>query len=188
MAALAVGDLDAVVTAAAHAAGFDARLHDVFVQGEGDENPRRAPLETPMTDALAACEADIFAQLTALTGDLAAFADAERCQRWHSQGDEPPLMASVGEGRLVCGFGLDVARLDPCCNATVVSGTVPRVGVRLSPFYAHAWAADDVFPLQDADPEAAPEALKDLAACQDARAWVDHVLHCIVVYAITPRE
>ena len=91
-------------------------------------------METPMTDAMAACEADIYAQLTALTADLVAFTAAERRLRWHSQGYEHPLIASVGEGRLVFGFGLDVASLDPCFNATVVSGTVTRVGVSLRPF------------------------------------------------------
>jgi hypothetical protein len=137
MAALAAGDLDAAVTAAAQAAGFDARLHDVFVQGEGDEKPRRAPLETPMTDALAACEAAISAQLTALTGDLVAFTAAERCQRWRSQGSAHPLIVSLGDGDLVYGYGAAVASLVPCLSAVGWDGAVTDVRVRMSTADAH---------------------------------------------------
>jgi hypothetical protein len=160
----------------------------VFVEGEGDEQPKRAPMETPMTDALAACEAAISAQRTALTGDLVAFTAAERCQRWRSQGSAPPLIVSLGDGDLVCGYGAAVARLVPCFNAVGWDGAGTGVRVRMSTADAHTWDSAYLVPLETASPEANREALVDLAAAQYARDWLEDMRHRIAARALAPLE
>ena len=125
---------------------------------------------TTLRDAMLVCEQHIYDALDAITGDIDAFVAEERQVRWHSLvGNEHPLIASLGDGHMVFGFGLYLDTLDPCFVATVEAGMVASVGVEMSMFYAHAWAEDSVYPQGDVEESAAA---MDLAACLYARDWL----------------
>jgi hypothetical protein len=127
----------------------------------------------------------IYAHLEALTGDLDAFVAVEQTLRWHSQGYEHPLIASMGDGTVFFGFGLSLDTLDPWFVAHVEAGLVEQVGVEMSTFYGHAWAADYVWPQGDAvDHEEACHR----AAAMYARDWLEGVRARIANHWVEPLD
>jgi len=116
-------------------------------------------------------EQQIYSHLDALTGDIDAFVAEERSQRWRSQGYEHPHIASLGEGRILFGFGLHLDDLNPCFTAIVDAGMVEAVGVRMTTFYLADY--HDYQPEGEEEGEVA--AREALGACAYACEWLADV-------------
>jgi hypothetical protein len=145
-------------------------------------------MTTPIATVLTEAEHRLTTHLTSLVGDLEAFVRQRQSWRWQSTGYEHPCVKTAGDGHLLFGFygrgDHPTDTSDPTFVAAVDAGRVTRVETTMSVFYAHAFAADYVFPLANAGAD--PEDARRVAACQYAADWAAGVLERLAAQDLVP--
>jgi hypothetical protein len=130
-------------------------------------------MTTPIQRVYTQYAATIYGHLTALLGDVDAFARTDQARRWDRPGYYPlRAQALGGDGLVGFGYGGEFAGSDGYFSCWIEGGAVHEVDIEMSTGTGHVFWDAYVQPAQQAYPEATEAEQWSLAAARYTAEWL----------------